>query len=70
MEPLSPDLNVPAPRHDVDVAVLVQATHDLLAARVPLTLLLDLAEDSGPRSSERYRAEGGDLAWLTGVGAD
>lgn len=52
-------LDVPRPRHAVDVGVLVRHTHQLLAAGVPLTLLLDLADEAGPRSHERYAAEGG-----------
>lgn len=55
---------VPAPRHAVDVAVLVRRTHELLAAGVPLTLLLDVAAEDGPRSHARYTAEGGDAAWV------
>ena len=57
-------LPVPAPRPALDVAVLVRTTHDLLAAGVPLTLLLDLGDERGPRSRERYAAEGGDLSLL------
>lgn len=54
-------LTVPSPRHTVDVAVLVRHTHQLLAAGVPLTLLLDLADEAGPRSHLRYATEGGDI---------
>ena len=57
-------VTVPAPRHDVDVAVLVRRTHGLLAAGVPLTLLLDIGDEAGPRSHERYVAEGGDVRWV------
>lgn len=57
----------PRPRSVADVPALVRRTHDLLAAGVPLTLLLDLAEDGGPHSREHYAREGGDLSWLTGV---
>jgi hypothetical protein len=39
----------------------------LLAAGIPLTLLLDLA--AGPRSAEAYQEEGGaDLSWLRPAG--
>ena len=64
MESKAAALTVPSPRHTVDVAVLVRHTHQLLAAGVPLTLLLDLADDAGPRSEVRYTAEGGDLGWV------
>lgn len=57
-------LTVPAPRRAVDVPELVRRTHDLLAAGVPLTLLLDLADEAGPRSTTRYADEGGDLGWI------
>ena len=57
-------VDVPDARQPVDVPVLVRRTHSLLAAGVPLTLLLDLADDAGPRSRARYAAEGGDVAWL------
>lgn len=55
---------VPAPRHPLDVAVLVRHTHRLLQAGVPLTLLIDLADEAGPRSHLRYEVEGGDTAWV------
>ena len=48
----------------VDLPVLRQRTRDLLAAHVPLTLLLDLAEPKGPDSAGRYAREGGDTTWL------
>ncbi len=51
---------VPAQRA-VDIGPLVLRTSQLLAARVPLTLLLDLADPSGPHSHEHYLDEGGDL---------
>lgn len=43
-----------------EVHELVRRTCELLASRVPLTLLMDLGEPAGPRSHERYLAEGGD----------
>lgn len=64
MEPETAALALPDPRPAVDVAVLVRRTQELLAAGVPLTLLLDLADESGPRSHVRYTAEGGDLSWV------
>lgn len=36
----------------------------LLAAGIPLTLLLDLAEQFGPPSRDILRAEHGDAEWL------
>ena len=62
MDPLPVDL--PGPRRPVDVAVLVRCTTALLRAGVPLTLLLDLSDEQGPHSEERYAAEGGDAGWL------
>ncbi|MCW2680471.1 MAG: hypothetical protein JWM62_1872 [Frankiales bacterium] len=56
--------SMPAPRHPLDVAVLVRRTHDLLAAGIPLTLLLDLGDEAGPRSHLRYTAERADAAWV------
>ena len=64
MEPTAAGRPVtPHPHETLDVPVLVQRTHDLLAAGVPLTLLLDLAEDE-PHSVQHYAAEGGDADWL------
>ena len=64
METDSSTLPMPAPRPTLDVGVLVRRTHDLLAAGVPLTLLLDLAEDGEPRSRQRYADEPAELGWL------
>ena len=58
------DLDVPAPRQVLDLQVLVRRTSDLLAAGVPLTLLLDLGAADGPHSSQRYATEGGSADWL------
>ena len=54
----------PHPHAVADVPALVRRTHDLLASGVPLTLLLDLAEDGGPHSRQHYVSEGGDAGWL------
>jgi hypothetical protein len=64
VEPEPAPLPVPAPRPALDVAVLVRRTHDLLASGVPLTLLIDLGEDGGPRSRQRYADEPAELGWL------
>jgi hypothetical protein len=63
VEPRLLALDLPAPRQ-ADIAGLVRRTSALLAAGVPLTLLLDLADEAGPRSHDRYAAEGGDLSWV------
>jgi hypothetical protein len=44
---------------------------DLLAAHVPLSLLIDLAQQRGPHSSEILHDEqpsADDLAWLVSIG--
>ena len=64
MEPDPAQLPVPEPRPALDVSVLVRRTQDLLASRVPLTLLIDLAEEAGPRSRQRYADEPAELDWL------
>jgi hypothetical protein len=38
-----------------------------LARRLPLTLLVDLADDRGPDSARIYCREVVDLSWLTGL---
>jgi hypothetical protein len=67
VEPRLLALDVPSPRQ-ADVARLVRWTSELLAAGVPLTLLLDLSDASGPHSADRYAAEGGDVSWLDTAG--
>ena len=57
-------LRAPRRRAAVDLPVLRQRTRDLLAAHVPLALLLDLAEPKGPDSAGCYAREGGDTTWL------
>lgn len=58
------DLDVPTTRPALDLQVLVRRTSDLLAAGVPLTLLIDLGDADGPHSSQRYVTEGGSADWL------
>ena len=64
MDPVLAALDLPAARPAVDVGVLVRRTHQLLAAGVPLTLLLDLADPSGPRSAARFASESADVDWV------
>lgn len=53
------------PTHrSADVPGLVRRTFALLRDGVPLTLLMDLADEAGPHSAERYTSEGGDARWL------
>jgi len=54
----------PHPVRELDLPVLTHRTADLLRDHVPLTLLLDLVEASGPRSAVRYADEGGEADWL------
>lgn len=54
----------PLQRRSLDVGVLVRRTESLLQAGVPLSLLIDLGDASGPRSGERYATEGGQWDWL------
>ena len=50
--------------HSADVPALVERTSELLRTGVPLTLLLDLADEDGPRSAQHYASEGGDVSWV------
>lgn len=50
---------VPAPRLQAE-----EVLSSLLAAHVPLSLLLDLADPHGPHSSELLRREPGSADWL------
>lgn len=43
-------------------AAEIDTTFDLLAAGIPLTLLLDLA--TGPHSAQLYTDERADVAWV------
>ena len=52
---------------DITDVTLHRATHPVmaaLAARVPLTLLLDLADPAGPDSRHVLATEVADLSWL------
>jgi hypothetical protein len=40
-----------------------------LAAGIPLTLILDLIEPTGPDSTRAYRDEPGDTAWVPATSA-
>ena len=57
---------VPAPRSRLEpgAAPAAPTAQALLAAHVPLSLLLDLAQPDGPRSAELLTGEPGDTAWL------
>ncbi len=37
---------------------------DLLAAGIPLSLLMDLADEGGPQSRDLVEHESGDASWL------
>lgn len=62
MEPLT--RTDPRSARELDLPVLTHRTADLLRDHVPLTLLLDLADEGGPRSAVVYASEGGDADWL------
>ena len=55
---------LPCSRRAVDLPMLRERTQGLLAAHVPLSLLLDLAEPHGPDSAGCFAREGGDTSWL------
>ena len=55
---------VPDPRSQVDLPLLAARVTAMLEARVPLTLLIDLAEPAGPRSHDLYASEHADSDWL------
>jgi hypothetical protein len=59
---------VPVTRPQVDVPLLARRASALLEAGVPLTLLIDLSDPSGPRSRDVYASEVGDTDWLTPAG--
>ena len=48
----------------LDGEALAHRTEALLAAHVPLSLLLDLADPTGPRSRDLFAAEGACLDWV------
>ena len=54
----------PAPLPAWEIDFLVRRTQSLLEAQVPLSLLLDLADPSGPDSQAMYAAEPADGRWL------
>jgi hypothetical protein len=56
---------VPVSRSQVDLPLLAQRVSALLEAGVPLTLLIDLSEPTGPRSHDMYASEIADMEWLT-----
>jgi hypothetical protein len=47
-----------------DPELLVARTYALLGSGIPLTLLLDLADPSGPHSAELWTDEIADLHWV------
>jgi hypothetical protein len=53
----------PSPLPTWELEFLVRRTQSLLAAQVPLSLLLDLADPEGPDSSAFYAAEPADATW-------
>lgn len=53
-----------AVRHAIDLPVLNRRTTRLLEAGVPLSLLIDLSEPSGPHSQAVYVQEGGVTDWI------
>ena len=55
---------VPVARSTVDLPLLARRASALLVAGVPLSLLIDLSEPSGPRSHDVYASELADMAWL------
>jgi len=64
--PQIPTLRVPDPRRSPGAQqdALAGRTEAMLAAHVPLTLLLDLADPDGPHSDELLHAEPGSADWL------
>jgi hypothetical protein len=54
-------------RRTADLPGLVARTQALLDGRVPLSLLLDLADPQGPRSAALYQDEAADCSWLRSV---
>ena len=52
-------------RSQVDLPLLARRVSALLEAGVPLTLVMDLSDPSGPRSRDMYANEAADLTWLT-----
>jgi hypothetical protein len=69
-QPVTVQLTTPgtgARSADAGVAAVVHPVMTALARRVPLTLLLDLAEPTGPDSRAVLATETADLSWLRGL---
>lgn len=64
--PQVPVLRVPDPRRSTSAQqdALAGRTEAMLAAHVPLTLLLDLADPAGPHSDDLLHDEPGSADWL------
>ncbi len=64
--PPVPALRLPAPRYGsgAEQDALAGRTEAMLAAHVPLTLLLDLADPDGPHSDDLLHDEPGSSDWL------
>lgn len=56
--PPSATVPLPRPPKDCDRHFACMICRDLLAGRVPITLIMDLAMPSGPHSAELLEAEG------------
>lgn len=61
VEPAAPSTGLP----EWEQAFLAGRARSLLRAGVPLSLLVDLADPSGPHSSAVYAAERADSSWAT-----
>lgn len=66
---LSPAVLPTTQRRAADLSALVARTQALLDGRVPLSLLLDLADPRGPRSAALYQDEVADCGWLRALSA-
>lgn len=66
---LSPAVLPATQRRAADVSALVARTQALLDGRVPLSLLLDLADPQGPRSAALYQDEAADCGWVRALSA-
>ncbi len=52
-----------APEPQAGDEALARRTQQMLREHVPLTLLLDLADQAAPESQRFYQAEGGSAEW-------